>query len=127
MSNAASTSPSLPAEVRSVLVGFLDYLQAECGLSLNTRRAYRRDLTAFLTALAAPTAAHLERVTASDIENFLRQRKALNRSVATICRELAAIRISDGAARNAVVLRGSSLTYNGTAIDFASPGPKNRK
>jgi hypothetical protein len=41
--------------------------------------------------------------------------------------KLAAIRISGGEVRNAVVLRGSSLTYNGTGIDFANPGPKNRK
>ncbi len=84
---------SLPAEAACLVSAFLDYLQAECGLSLNTRKAYRRDLRAFLASLARPTAANLDRLVAKDIENFLRYSKALGHSVATIARELAAVRM----------------------------------
>jgi site-specific recombinase XerD len=83
---------SLPPEAAGALRAFLDYLQAECGLSLNTRRAYRRDLAAFLGHLAAPIARRLERLTAGDIESFLRHSKAGGHSVATVARQLAAIR-----------------------------------
>lgn len=83
----------LPAEARVHLAGFLNYLQAECGLSLNTRKAYRRDLELFLGSLSATTAAHLDRLTAPDLEAFLKESKASGRSVATVCRELAAIRM----------------------------------
>jgi len=93
MPTAANKTTSLPADTLSVLVGFLDYLQAECGLSVNTRKAYRRDLTVFLHGLSKTVATHLDRLAAADIEQFLRQRKALGRSVATVARELAAIRM----------------------------------
>jgi len=83
----------LPDEAREVLVAFLDYLQAECGLSANTRKAYRRDLTAFLSNLAAPTVRHLDRLIGRDVEGFMRHSKALGHSVATVARELAAIRM----------------------------------
>ncbi|MFW6146394.1 MAG: tyrosine recombinase [Planctomycetota bacterium] len=91
--DAATPGASLPAETRGLLVGFLDYLQAECGLSLNTRKAYRRDLTGFLGGLGAPIASTLDRLTAGDIENHLRRRQAEGCAVATLARELAAIRM----------------------------------
>ena len=81
-----------PGEAGSALFCFLDYLQSECGLSTNTRSAYRRDLEAFLASLAGPSRSHLNRLTAEDIENFLRYSKARGHSVATVARELAAIR-----------------------------------
>ncbi len=83
----------LPDEARRVLIGFLDYLQAECGLSVNTRKAYRRDLTSFLSNLAASTAAHLDRLASGDVEHFMRASKAHGHSVATVARELAAVRM----------------------------------
>ena len=88
----ASTS-SLPGEAQSALSAFLDTLQAEYGLSANTRTAYRRDLTAFLCSLGGPIAAHLDRLTGEDIESFMRYSKARGHSVATVARELAAIRM----------------------------------
>jgi len=84
---------SLSAETQGLLVGFLDYIQAECGLSLNTRKAYRRDLVGFLGALGAPIASDLDRLTPRDIENHLRRRHAEGCAVATLARELAAIRM----------------------------------
>jgi integrase/recombinase XerD len=100
MSSPVSASPvstkaaieALPPQTARTLAAFLDYLQAECGLSLNTRRAYRRDLAAFLEHLAGPTAEHLERLTSDDIDSFLRHSKAAGHSVATVARQLAAIR-----------------------------------
>ncbi len=86
-------SASLPAETQALLVGFLDYLQAECGLSLNTRKAYRHDLTGFLGALSSPIASNLDRLTVRDIEHHLRRRQAAGCAVATLARELAAIRM----------------------------------
>ncbi|NLF31282.1 MAG: tyrosine recombinase [Planctomycetes bacterium] len=83
----------MPAETQALLVGFLDYLQAECGLSLNTRRAYRHDLEGFLGFLSAPIASTLDRLTPRDIENHLRRRQAEGCAVATLARELAAIRM----------------------------------
>lgn len=95
---SAKTSPldaasRLPREAQAALAGFLDYLQAECGLSPATRKAYRRDLLSFLSSLAAATSARLERLAAGDIEAFLRQSKAAGHAVATVARELAAIRM----------------------------------
>ncbi len=84
---------SLPAESQTILLGFLDYLQAECGLSPNTRKAYRRDLIAFVGSLASPTPEALSALSVADIENFLRLRKARGLAVSTIARELAAVRM----------------------------------
>ncbi len=44
---------SPPLDSQRQLAAFLDYLQAECGLSSNTRKAYARDLRYFLTFIAA--------------------------------------------------------------------------
>jgi integrase/recombinase XerD len=84
---------ALPAPTAGTLARFLDYLQAECGLSLNTRRAYRRDLAGFLSHLARPTAAKLARLATGDVEAFLRYSKSSGHSVATVARELAAVRM----------------------------------
>lgn len=75
------------------LEGFLDYLQAECGLSLNTRKAYRRDLRQFFDFLSPDGSACAEDMTAGRISDFMRHRKRLDMSVASICRGLAAIRM----------------------------------
>lgn len=91
--SATAAIASLPTDTARTLGAFLDYLQAECGLSLNTRCAYRRDLAAFLEHLARPTAEHLNRLTADDIESFLRYSKSSGHSVATVARQLASIRM----------------------------------
>jgi integrase/recombinase XerD len=75
------------------LLGFLDYLQAECGLCLNTRKAYRRDLTGFLIFQRDTGVKELSHIVAPQISEFMRSLKRRGLSVATICRQLAAVRM----------------------------------
>ncbi len=91
--NASASIASLPVEAARLLSAFLDYIQAECGLSLNTRAAYRRDLAAFLSNLPDATCKQLLSLKATDIEAYLKEAKARGHSVATIARQLAAIRM----------------------------------
>jgi integrase/recombinase XerD len=90
---APVATPALPAEAVSHLSGFLDYLQAECGLSLNTRKAYRRDLTNFLSFQRETGGKGLSGIVAAQISEFMRFLKRRGMSVATICRQLAAVRM----------------------------------
>jgi len=83
---------SLPPESRSRLRGFLDYIQVECGLSLNTRQAYRRDLCRFLGALG-PAGRDLGRLTTGHVEQFLRNGREEGLAVTSIARGLAAVRM----------------------------------
>jgi integrase/recombinase XerD len=92
----ATESPSISSshpEAWQHLRGFLDYLQAECGLSNNTRRAYRRDLEQFFTHLAEQDSLDLANIAAQDITDFMRAIKQKGLAVASICRKLAAIRM----------------------------------
>jgi len=93
MTARPSSASALPAEMRSAVPQFLDYLQAECGLAGNTCRAYRRDLTAFGAFLAERDYSSLRQVTPALIEQFLRAQKAQEKSVASIARSLAAVRM----------------------------------
>jgi len=83
---------SPPPEAGASLRGFLDYLQAECGLSTNTRHAYRRDLCRFFAALG-PRAGALSKLTPRDVERFLHSCRQEGLSVASIARALAAVRM----------------------------------
>jgi len=83
---------SLPPESRGHLKGFLDYLQVECGLSVNTRRAYRRDLCRFLGGLGA-IARDPARITTRHVERFLHACRAEGLAVSSIARGLAAVRM----------------------------------
>ncbi len=83
---------SSPPEWSHHLGGFLDYLQAECGLSGNTRKAYRSDLTHFLRHLAGERVKHLQKITSRDVERFLRYARDQNLAVSSIARALAAVR-----------------------------------
>ena len=83
---------SLPPESRNPLRGFLDYLQVECGLSLNTRRAYRRDLCRFLGALG-PAGRDLSGLSTRHVEQFLRNGREEGLAVTSIARGLAAVRM----------------------------------
>lgn len=91
-----STCPksSLPQHPDLVhLRGFLDYLQAECGLALNTRKAYNRDLRAFLAFLLEIGASDVSTLQPTHITEFLRSRKAGGSATSSIARALAAIRM----------------------------------
>ncbi len=83
---------SPPREFTRELAGFLDYLQAECGLSVNTRKAYHRDLTRFGKYLTGAALNTLKELTFRNIENFLRHRRSEGLSVSSVARALAAIR-----------------------------------
>ena len=85
--------PAEPTFAATLLDGFLDYLQAECGLALNTLLAYRRDLRKFFTFLADTGATDLAAVATVDIEGFLRFMRRSDLSVASVARTLAAVRM----------------------------------
>ncbi len=82
---------SLPGESRRHLRAFLDYLQVECGLALNTRLAYRRDLCRFISGLGE-SAGDLAKLTTTDVERFLRRCHDEGLSASSTGRALAAVR-----------------------------------
>ena len=75
------------------VAGFLDYLQAECGLSVNTRVAYCRDLRRFLMHVGSEGIRDPQGLCPRVIESFLRAERQAGYAVATIARELAAVRM----------------------------------
>jgi len=92
-SRPAPPSPSaLRPEAHRHVKGFLDYLQAECGLSLNTRRAYRRDLRRFLASLD-PACRDLAALTTRHVERFLAVCRQEGLAVSSAARALAAVRM----------------------------------
>jgi integrase/recombinase XerD len=96
--NCPQSSPSQrscawPPEAARRLTAFLDYLQVECGLSINTRKGYHRDLRRFLDHLAETGLPSLKVLQAGDIEHFLKQAKRSGLAVSTVARNLAAIRM----------------------------------
>jgi integrase/recombinase XerD len=80
-------------ELRLHARGFLDYLQAECGLSRNTREAYRRDLVHFSGHLEQSGVKNLADLLPRHIEGFLRYLKNAGLSAASASRALAAVRM----------------------------------
>ncbi len=74
------------------LEGFLDYLQAECGLSNNTRLAYQRDLKRFLEHLESASVRDLSGITADEIADFLVSSARQGFSPSSVARALAAIK-----------------------------------
>jgi integrase/recombinase XerD len=78
----------LTPAARAQMGGFLDYLQVECGLSVNTRKAYKRDLTRFLGYINTP----LEKLTTRKIEGFMRYCRDEGLAISSSARALAAVR-----------------------------------
>ena len=72
---------------------FLDYLSVECGSSVNTIAAYRRDLDAFLAWLVSQGVRNLDRVRSTDVVNFLMDQKRRGLSPASVSRRLVAVRM----------------------------------
>lgn len=93
MSEPSVPHCSWPPELAGHLGGFLDYLQAECGLALNTRKAYRRDLGRFLDFVGAHNVRTPADLSGRIIESFLIQSKAVPLAASSIGRSLAAIRM----------------------------------
>ena len=75
------------------LAGFLDYLQVECGLAVNTHKAYSRDLKKFLTYVSSAHLHDLSGLNARHVEGFLRAAKDSGLSVSSAARALAAVRM----------------------------------
>jgi integrase/recombinase XerD len=91
-SDPSQPQPPWPSpEALARLRGFLDYLQAECGLAANTRVAYQRDLKRFMGYLHEQSI-ELPRTGPRDIEGFVRQCIGGGLSVASTRRALAAVR-----------------------------------
>ncbi len=81
-----------PEAVRRLLA-FLDYLQAECGLANNTRKAYCGDLKRFLAHLEQAGTGGLGGITPRDIEAFMREEKGRGYATASVARSHAAVRM----------------------------------
>ncbi len=84
---------ALPADMPAATRAFLDYLQAECGLAVNTCQAYRRDLMLFGAALAEGGCKSLAEITPKRIEAFVRAMAAAERNPSSIGRAIAAVRM----------------------------------
>jgi integrase/recombinase XerD len=86
---------ALPPEAVAHMAGFLDYLQAELGLALNTRKAYSRDLRLFLDFACNQrgVSSALTGLAAGHIESFLVYLKNRDLAAASIVRTLAAVRM----------------------------------
>jgi len=87
------TASLLPGDFRPAMVAFLDYIQAECGLADNTRRAYGRDLIGFGSFLVDDRCGRLSDLTGARIERFIGTQSEAGKSPASIARSLAAVRM----------------------------------
>ncbi|MCY2923840.1 MAG: tyrosine recombinase [Planctomycetota bacterium] len=83
----------LPPEFQSKLLEFLDYLQAECGLALNTRKAYQADLRAFLAHVLDEGLVALPHLAVGHVETFLLALRGRGLAVSSAARTLAAVRM----------------------------------
>ena len=90
---SASRDSAPLREARRHLSAFLDYLQVECGLALNTRRAYQRDLQYFIGFLAGARLKDLADLAPSHVEGFIRHLRGRGLAVASAARALAAVRM----------------------------------
>ncbi len=92
---SAPTQPSAPspADSAALVAGFLDYIQAECGLALNTRLAYERDLRRLMLYLRRTSSEKLPQLRPAHIEGFLLSLRQEGLSVASVSRALAAVKM----------------------------------
>jgi integrase/recombinase XerD len=79
-------------EAAAYLSSFADYLQAECGLATNTRKAYCRDLRRFFRFLSSRKLSSVSQAAAPDIEAFLAYCRNEGLCAASVSRHLAAVR-----------------------------------
>ena len=75
------------------LVGFINYLEAECGMSVNTVMAYRRDLEKFFDWNKDNTQKTVHEVDIATLTSFLDYLQNLSLASSSIARNLAAIRM----------------------------------
>jgi len=83
----------LPHEMLLHLRGFLDYLQAECGLAKNTRLAYRRDVQKFFETLLDRGVVDVAGVQTPHITAFMKRLRAKKSADSSVARALAAVRM----------------------------------
>ena len=97
--NVVATKQSRPARSAPLrngalhLTGFLDYLQAECGLAVNTRKAYQGDLIGFLDYLADEGLGELAELTPVHVAAFVQSLHHTNKADASVARAVAAARM----------------------------------
>lgn len=91
--SALHSRPLQYPEAVKKLLAFLDYLQAECGLANNTRKAYHSDLKRFIAHLDQGGTGGLEGIVPRDIENFLRAERGRGYATASVARAHAAVRM----------------------------------
>lgn len=85
------SSPS--PEVGPHVDDFLDYLQAECGAAINTRKAYQRDMVHFFTYLKQAGVSDIASLAPRDIDGFLRYCNSKELATSSTARALAAVRM----------------------------------
>lgn len=93
LDNTIVSLADLPVDSVRHLRAFLDYLQVECGLAQNTRKAYSLDLRYFLNSLCEQGITDLADLSPRHVEGFLRQMHRDELSTSTACRRLAAVRM----------------------------------
>ena len=99
MNNVAAIKPNSSAHSAPLrdgtiqLTGFLDYLQAECGLALNTRKAYQGDLGKFLVFLADRGLGELAELTPVHVAAFVQALRQEDLADESVARALAATRM----------------------------------
>src|SRR6478672_8001404 len=71
---------SVPAASTEAIDRFIDALWLEDGLSANTLAAYRRDLEAYASWLAAEAALSIEGSRESDLRGYIAARHALSKA-----------------------------------------------
>lgn len=85
--------PPRPPEIGPLVNEFLDYLQAECGAAVNTRKAYQRDLVHFFAYLKQSGVTGITALAPRDIDGFLRYLHEAKFATSSVARALAAVRM----------------------------------
>lgn len=75
-----------------ILAEYLDYLEVEKGLSINTIDAYRRDLSAFLELCANSGAEELTQIQRTHINAYIRDLREKQYSATSVMRKIASLR-----------------------------------
>ena len=107
--------PALPPAYADVVEAFAEWLRLERGNSPHTVRAYRGDLLALLTHLAAHGTDRLDEVTLRDLRGWLSDQQASGASPATLQRRSGSIRVFFDWARR------ESLVEHDPAVSLRSP------
>lgn len=75
-----------------ILAEYLEYLEIEKGLSINTIDAYRRDLSAFLEFCASLDVEELTQIQRTHLNSYIRNLREKNYSATSVIRKIASLR-----------------------------------